>query len=240
MLRSWITAAACALAATSHAADFGITPVRLDWERGARSAVVTVANDDERPLRMQLRLTEWTQDASGKDVYADSDDLVYFPRMVVVQPKDRRVVRVGLKAPLGAAEKTYRLFLDEIPEPSRPAQSSGLTFSIRFALPVFLPPAEPQPRGEIERVWLEEGKLRVAVRNPGNQHFRIATVTASAAPGFSAEAGGWYLLAGASRVHSIDIPAAVCRAARRLDVTVKADKLTLERSLEIDARQCAG
>ena len=221
------------------AAEFGVTPIRLDFERGARSAVVSVSNADARPLRMQVRLMEWTQDAAGQDQYRESDDLIYFPKMMVVQPKERRLVRVGLKAPMAAAERTYRLFLDELPDDAaQAAAGSGLTFSIRFALPVFLPPAAAAPRGALEAIALEDGKLRVAVANPGNQHFRIASVGVRSAQGFDAEHSGWYLLPGARRVHSIEIPAEVCRGLRRLDVVVKTDKLSLESSLDVEPRMC--
>jgi fimbrial chaperone protein len=224
------------------AAEFSVSPIRLDFERGTRSAAVTVANDDARPLRMQLRLMEWTQDADGVDVYRDSEELVYFPRMMSVQPGEKRLVRVGLKSPAGAAERSYRLYLDELPSAdaaSTPA-GSGLSFTIRFALPIFLPAAaDAKPAGTIESLGLRDGKLRVAVRNAGNQHFRISSVAVRGGEGFAAAASGWYLLAGARRVHTIDIPAEVCRGLRRLDVTVKADKLSLEGGLDVEPGMCA-
>jgi hypothetical protein len=99
---------------------------------------------------------------------------------------------------MGATERTYRLLLDELPETASPAGVSGLNFTIRFALPVFLPAATPQPRGAIEAVTLRDGKLSVTVRNTGNQHFRIASVAARSGEAFAAESG-WYLLPGRPR-----------------------------------------
>src|SRR5207248_8136707 len=90
-------------------------------------------------------------------------ELIYFPKLMSVRPTERRLVRVGLKAPTGAAERSYRLFLDELPDAARPADS-GLSFTIRFALPIFLPATEAHPRGAIESLVLERGKLRVGDR----------------------------------------------------------------------------
>jgi fimbrial chaperone protein len=223
----------------ANAAEFSVSPIRLHFEPGARSGAVTVTNDDARPLRMQLRLMRWTQDADGADVYADSDELIYFPRMMSVPPGEKRLVRVGLKSPAAAAERTYRLYLDELPDSAQPS-GSGLKFTIRFALPVFLPAAAPaKPAGAIESIALREGKLRVAVRNTGNRHFRITSVAARSAAGVAAEAGGWYLLAGAARVHTLDIPAEACRGLRRLEVAVKAEDLTLEGGLDVEPGMCA-
>jgi len=227
----WLASAVCA------ASEFSVTPIRLDMEPGMRSAAVTVVNDDELPLRLQLKLMQWTQDASGLDVYTESDELVYFPKLMSVQPRDRRLVRIGLKAPAGATERTYRLFLDELPETARPS-ASGLSFTVRFALPIFLPAAESHPRGAIESIELEGGRLRIAVANTGNQNFRITSVSAHAVTGFAAELAGWYLLPGARRVHTMEIPAEACRSLRRLDVTVKTDKLSLEGGLDVEPRMC--
>jgi len=240
----------CALAALAtsiaprlaRGAEFSVSPIRLEFEPGARSGTVTVTNDDARPLRMQLRLVEWTQDGQGADVYRDSDELVYFPRLMSVPPGEKRLVRVGLKTPAAATERTYRLLLDELPDSDKPA-TSGLNFTIRFALPVFLPAAAAmKPAGAIESIKLDAGRLRVAVRNTGTQHFRITSVVARVAgmpgSGFPDTAPGWYLLAGASRVHSIEIPAEACRGLRRLEVTVKAGELTLEGGLDVEPGMC--
>src|SRR5438309_7070207 len=136
----WLASVACG------AAEFSVTPIRLDMEPGMRSAAVTVVNDDEQPLRLQLKLMVWTQDAAGVDVYTESEELVYFPKLMSVQPRDRRLVRIGLKTPAGASERTYRLFLDELPDSAQPS-ASGLSFTVRFALPIFLPAAESHARG---------------------------------------------------------------------------------------------
>jgi fimbrial chaperone protein len=225
-------------AAAAGAAEFSVSPIRLDFEPGRRSATVSVANDGEQPLRVQLKLMEWTQDADGVDSYGESDELVYFPKLIAVQPKDRRLVRVGLKSPAGATEKTYRLFLDELPDPT-PATASGVSFTIRFALPIFLPAVAPRASAAIASLRLDAGKLRVAVANTGNEHVRITSVSARSPQGFEGEVGGWYLLAGATRVHMIEIPAGTCRALRRLEVTVKTDQSSLEGGLDVEPGMCS-
>ena len=226
-------ALACGLAG---AAEFSVSPIHVVFERGARSALVTVTNDDARPLRMQLRLTEWSQDAQGQDVYKESDDLIYFPKMMTIEPKEKRLVRIGIKSAPGATERTYRLFLHEQADPAKPA-ASGLTFSLSFALPIFVAPAESRLRGEIEAVTLDQGKLRVTVSNPGNQHFRIESVKANGGK-LEHEVGGWYLLAGKSRTHMIDIPPEECRGVKRLAIKVTGAPQALERALEVEPGMC--
>jgi fimbrial chaperone protein len=236
MLRLSLLALVSLAALNAAAADFTVSPIRVDLPRGARSAAVSVANEDARPLRMQLRLMEWTQDEHGKDVHRDSDDLIYYPRLMTLDPGEKRLVRIGIKAPASAAEKTYRLYLDELPR-NEAAAVSGVHFTIRFALPVFVAPAQPSLRGAIDSITLKDGKVSVVVGNPGNQTFRIASVGVRAGD-FTAESAGWYLLPGATRVHSFDLPPGVCQGLRRLDVAVKAERLSLEGGLDVDAGTC--
>ena len=237
MLRVSFLAVASLAASLAAAAEFTVSPIRVDMPRGTRSAAVSVANEDTRPLRMQLRLMEWTQDGDGKDVHRDSDDLIYYPRLMTLEPGEKRLVRIGIKAPAGAAaERTYRLYLDELPR-NEAAAVSGVNFTIRFALPVFVAPAQPSLRGAIESITLKDGKVRVVVGNPGNQTFRIASVGIRGGD-FAAESAGWYLLPGATRVHSFDLPPGVCQGLRRLDVAVKAERLSLEGGLNVDAGMC--
>jgi hypothetical protein len=39
---------------------------------------VTVINHAKEKLRISVKLAEWTQDENGKDIYKDSNDLIYF------------------------------------------------------------------------------------------------------------------------------------------------------------------
>ena len=75
--------AVLALAAASFAAyagHFGVSPIRLDLDKGTRTGVIAVSNDGDKPLDFQARAMLWTQDAAGQDRYEDTQALVYFPR----------------------------------------------------------------------------------------------------------------------------------------------------------------
>src|SRR5512140_3419810 len=108
---------ACALlallaAAGARAGSFGVSPTRVDLDRGAKSAIIEVTNDDEAKLSFQAKLFEWRQGADGKDEYAESQDLIYFPQIFTIAPKAKRIIRVGIKGPPGDVEKAYRLFVE--------------------------------------------------------------------------------------------------------------------------------
>jgi fimbrial chaperone protein len=135
-------------------------------------------------------------------------------------------------------EKTYRLFIEEIPEPRKDAQEGAkISVAIRFGVPVFVRPLKEEIRGEIERAELAGGNVKMRVKNTGNVHFAINTVNVGAGE-FLKETKGWYLLAGAARDYSVPLPADVCKNAAKLEVTIKADQLELKRSIDVDKAKC--
>jgi hypothetical protein len=53
------------------------------------------------------------------------------------------------------------------------------------------------------------------------------------------EISGWYLLAGAGREHTIELPAEACARQKRLDVVVKTDRqMELKGTVDVSASMC--
>lgn len=221
------------------AGQFGVSPIRIDMNRGARSGAITVTNDAQaEPLRAQLRLFEWTQDASGKDDYQLNEELLYFPRLMTLEQGEQKLVRVGLKMQTFEREKAYRLFIEELPAPPA-AGGARVAIAVRFGVPVFVKPAVEDMRGSIEKLAIEKGVLRVGVRNEGNVHFTIKAITATSGEALSKEVSGWYLLAGAAREHTIELPPQVCAKLKQIEVIVKADPpLEIKGTLSVDGSSC--
>lgn len=224
------------LAAT--AGNFGVSPIRLDLDRNAKTGAITVSNDDEGKLQLQMRAFEWTQDANGQDRYVESPDLIFFPKLMSLEKQEQRVIRTGTRVLAADREKTYRLFIEEIPGPRKdPQQGAKISVAIRFGVPVFVRPLKDDLKGDIERAELEGGNVKVRVKNSGNVHFAINTVNVGAGD-FVKETKGWYLLAGAAREYSVPVPADVCKNAAKLEVSIKADKLELKRAIAVDKSKC--
>jgi fimbrial chaperone protein len=242
MNRPLLALAACFFSLPACAGDFGVSPIRVDLDRGTKSALLTVTNDDARPLAFQVRAMEWTQDAAGADGYADTADLVYFPRQLKIPPKESRVVRLGYKVPALQAEKAYRLFIEELADPEARDSRTGVAITLRFGVPVFLRPAQARLAGEVA-LSVEGGAARALVRNTGNAHFRIASVrfTGLDAAGqtlFEQAVDGWYLLAGAARAYIIKLPAEHCGRARTLRAEALAENLSLRAEQAIAPGDC--
>lgn len=223
--------------------EWHVTPIRLDLGRDARSGVVSVVNDKPERLHVQMKAFEWTQDAEGKDRYEETNELLFFPRIIVFEKEEERIIRAGIRVPAAAKEKTFRLFIEEIPGP-RKEEGASVSIAIRFGVPVFVSPLKAEPKGAADNVALEKGRFAAVVRNVGNVHFLIRSVTvkgtdAAGQAVFSKEIAGWYLLAGASRVYAAEIPAEECRAARSVVVEVLTDRMTIGGRTDVGPSSCA-
>jgi len=161
---------------------------------------------------------------------------------MTVDPKSERIIRAGIRIPAVAKEKTYRLFIEEIPEPKK-AAGTTVAVTIRFGVPIFVKPVKEEAKGVIERVDLSTGTVTIAVRNTGNVHLIINSInlTGKDQKGektFSRELSGWYLLNGVSRLYSTPLPPDACIKTTTFDIEVKTDKLNLNSKLNVDASMC--
>lgn len=206
------TLVASLLLATSaaQAGQFAVTPIRLDFSPKAKSGALTVVNSDKVPLGFQTKLLKWSQDGSGSDVYEDSQDLVFFPRMLHIEPDARQVVRVGAKLMAAETERTYRLAIDEMAPPSRDPSGAQVAVQVRFAVPVFVAPAQPRISVELQNLALKGEELRYALVNTGNQHVKLDQARLVQGDKELSTGSGWYVLAGARREFSVKAAGLAC------------------------------
>jgi fimbrial chaperone protein len=234
-----------ALPSSGYPGQWRVVPVLIHLDRQEKSSVVTILNEGEETINLQVKAMEWTQDQDGKDVYQETKDLIFFPRILMLKKGDQKIIRTGIRVAPASKEKTYRLFIEEIPQPKTDASGgSKLTVAIRFGVAVFVKPGKEEPAADLTSAVLEKGVLNAAVKNTGNIHFRIAEITIKGRNNkgeetFSEKLNGWYLLSGVARLYSIPIQSDKCAASALMDVTISTDtKIKLNRQLNVDKSRC--
>jgi len=238
-------------ASPAFPSNFSITPTTLELSGSVRSGAFSVINSGPDKLNCQIDVKEWSQDADGKDVYTDTKDMVFFPKIMTVEPNEQRAIRVGIKAPAGLKEKTYRLFVEEIPSQQKPTVekktgkiSAGLTIAFRYATPIFVKPVKQQETAELEKVDMVKGVATSVVRNTGNVHVKLLSVTftGKAIDGtvlFSQDVAGWYILQGLSRKYETTVTKQVCKDLATIEVRAQAENLAINGTLNVQRNMCA-
>lgn len=231
----------------ARAGAFAVHPMRLELGGTTRSAALIVRNDDTVTLSFQVRGMEWSQDGSGADHYGDAPDLVYFPRLLVLEPGKEAVIRIGLRQVATAVEKTYRLFVEELPPPPSEARDEGqarIRALVRFGAPVFVKPLQPFARIEIEQPGVQAGQIRWRMHNAGNRHQRFESLRLIGLDGqgselFSNDPSVHYILAGKARDFQVPMPAAICSRVARLILEFRTDESEARRELPLGPSPCA-
>ena len=240
---------ACSMAVLpvlAAAGEFQVSPIMLDLGKANKSGTITVNNAGTDKINLQVQAMEWKQDAEGKDHYSETNDIIYFPKIVTVDKGDSQLIRVGIKEGLTEREKTYRLYIQEIPDPGKAAPNKGkfqIAVMIRFGVPIFIKPLSENLKGIVDAVTVAKGTATAVVKNTGNVHFKITTVTIrgrmpDGQEVFSKELQGWYLLAGAVREYSAAIPQDVCVKLAQIEVSVKAEESTFSGVQSITKEMC--
>lgn len=223
-------------------AGFRATPIKINFDNRTKTAVLSVQNDGETRTTIQIEAMEWSQDEKGNDQYKPSKELIFFPKIMSVDKGEEKIVRVGYEGKFGGTEKTYRLFLQELPV--RKEGDPAVTMALRMGLPVFVKPsADETGAASIESLRLNKGSVEVKVRNGGNSHIIVSKILAEgsgagAAATFRKEIGGWYTLAGGSKTYSIKLDEQECIKSGEIKVQVTAGEKVVEGKLAVDKGAC--
>lgn len=242
-----IAAVLALVAQPAQAATFSVDPISVTLPKGNASATIAITNQSPGKLRLQVSGFAWQQKSTGEIALTPSDDLVFFPQLLTLDPGETRRIRVGVSTTAAPVEKTYRVFMEELPslESVVAPKTASVTIRMKVGVPVFLSPsAPPISSGDVRDANVRGGALSFDVLNTGNKHFsiqqvRVAGSNAAGGNVFSQDVTGWYVLAGDTRHFSLPISKERCEELRTVVVTVHTDALTFSKSFPDLRKQCA-
>jgi fimbrial chaperone protein len=213
--------------APALAGRFSVAPIRIDFSGALRIGAVTVTSEDDHPLVFKNSPSLWTQNADGGDVYTPTSDLVVTPPLLRVEAGEPRIVRIGTLREPGDVERSYRVFLEE-QAPANP-EGTGATIAvvIKFGVPVFVAPQSERVAGIAEVVEHKPGRVTLQIKNSGNVHFNVETITANGVA--VKDVSSWYLLPGATRRYDLAIPPDACTGTA-VDLRIQATRTVLAAS----------
>jgi len=164
------------LAVPARAATLQISPVLVDLPPQQSATGIMLRNPGITPIYGQVRVYAWDQ-AQGDDVLAPTEAIQASPPIIQVPPKGEQLVRlVRAGKDVAPLEQSYRLVIDEIPDPSTPLVN-GVVLRMRYSVPVFVAGATPEPTPELAWHLARDGKewvLRLA--NTGTRYAQVAAL----------------------------------------------------------------
>jgi fimbrial chaperone protein len=124
---------ALALGPTAAAASqLRLAPVTLSLTPSEPATTVRLWNDSRTPVHVQIRIFKETV-VNGRKLLEPTRDLAVSPPMAVLSPGSENIVRV---ISTGARKGTYRLLIDELPNPRLKQGAGTVSLVMRHAIPV--------------------------------------------------------------------------------------------------------
>ena len=199
---------------TVYANSFQVSPIRINLVPSESSTLLTIQNEAKEQLRVQVSVSAWDENTSGAMVLTPTEEIIFYPTLLTLNPGDQRNVRVGTKSSVVDKEKSYRIFIEELPSQLK-LTTTGVRLLTRMSVPIFIRPAKAEARPRIEQMVLRAPEFSFELKNIGNAHFqpRQIVVRGTGASGeivLERKIPGWYVLAGATRHYQIDVPKGDC------------------------------
>jgi len=225
------------------AANFDIKPIRIVLDEKVKLEKLTIKNVSDATFPIQVRAYEWSQNEKGEDVYNETKDIIIFPKILSIQKAEEKFIRIGTNVKPGMQEKTYRIFVEEMPSPDRETQGATIRMFMKIGIPVFINPPRIEDRPDIRNITMRDGKVAIDVLNSGNSHFMVTGINVQGEDSqgkdrFNRDIGGWYLLSGSSKVYETSIPQDLCTAITNLNVELKTNKTTIKRKVPVENTMC--
>lgn len=228
-----LLAAALLAPAAGRGGDLDVSPVNVELSAKIRTALMSLRNGGATPARYQLRAYAWAQKPDGAMDLSPTRELAVFPPLLELAPGEERNVRIGTDAAPAAAERTWRVFIEELPRAESAEDAARVKVLTRIGVPVFLAPTAPVARGELAFLGRDGARVRLALRNTGTVRLRPAAVTlallgADGTPVLQKALDPWYVLAGGERVYDVEVPAEACARAATVVATAALERGAIE------------
>jgi fimbrial chaperone protein len=233
MRRLWMLALFCAGlcvmgASSARAATFDVAPISLKLPAKALSGTLVVTNRGKESARFHVTAFAWEQAPNGDMVLTPTKDIMFFPAMLTLNAQESRNLRVGVNIKPGAVERTFRVFVQELPalHTADHHDSGKVSVLVKMGIPVFVEPTTaPKPSPSLSALSLQRAKFSFNANNTGNTHYLPLEIKVKAKDGSKVlatlEPGAWYVLAGKKDSYSVSLPTEACLALKSIVVEMK-------------------
>ena len=231
------------VAESASAATFSVNPTQIFLSGRTTSSLLTLRNESTEALRFQLTAFAWSQSAIGEIELGPTTDVVFFPALLTLKPGEERRIRVGSTVTPGNIEKTYRIFVEELPPTGEAAATAAVRVLTKMGVPIFVRPVKESAAASLAEVGLRDGTVHFSLQNIGTVHFVPQAITIrgldrEGKPAFEQQVASWYVLSGGRRDFDVAMPPADCARAASVMIEVGLGATALKESLQTPGGAC--
>jgi fimbrial chaperone protein len=196
--------------------------VELGARQRAVPITVTLSRNAQAPVVLQSQVLLWEQAADGSARYQPSDELIVAPPIAELKPGESQMFRVALRGPRRHPDElAYRLVLEDTQQAAGGA-NQGVSFRMRYDLPVLVAPAEPHRKlARWELCAAPAGEICLRLRNEGNRRVALQALTVEGAGWKQPIASPGVVLAGAQREWHLRAPGNGDRSALQVSGSIR-------------------
>ena len=219
-------------------AGFRVSPVTMTLSASVTSGLLTITNQSTDAIRFHVTAFVWDEGPDGEMLLNPTTDVIFFPAMMSLNANEARKLRVGLNVAPGGTERSYRLFVQELPPlVQRPEdQPSAVRVLTRMGIPIFVQGIAPKAAPVVDALAVHGDAATFLIRNTGNAHFLAGKIVVTAKDGpkvvHTQELQGWYVLAGGTRKYTVTLPQAACQALKSIQVELETEKGSVQAVLD--------
>lgn len=175
------------------AGEVNISKLRLDLTDGKQSEYLTLKNDSAtEKSAFSIQVKQWkqqsninnsedTKNASPENILNDTEDIAVFPKTIVIEPNQEKIVRVLIKnKDASLSNYSYRLFVNQlqIKDETKP---NMLSWKFNLSVPIFI---AKKSETLITNIPFESKYSRadnsITFANNSNYHVQVKRIKSSA------------------------------------------------------------
>jgi fimbrial chaperone protein len=205
------------------AGGFSVDPIRLELKPSQIATALTVANYNDEPLFLQVRVYRWEHKDHEEvlsEVEGNAAPLITPPLFRLAPGGASQIIRIGFQkaAATPAEERQWRVIVEEVPQPASANAADPAPLSVAVHLRVSLPLFQLPPTVHQDLEWSLQraaaGGVALTAHNQGSVTERLDDIRLGAADDKNTHVSGpLYLFPGEQRTFALH-PSAVLPAGK--------------------------
>lgn len=136
---------------------------------------IKVNNQSRYEAAVKISVFKWVFDENGKERREATNDLIVFPKQMLIKANGSRHVRISLRRGTSPKfEKAYRIIVEELPIEQRTirGQRKGASINIltRYVTSFYVKPVNAFSKVTVTESSATRKGFRLGIRNTGNAH----------------------------------------------------------------------